>query len=161
MTARCVCRSSCLIEPNSIAPGERAPGRCGECPPIRGGRSADKRWCGTPHPVARLMAKPVPSAEGNSRPITRAGAPIGASPRRFPSSPGPPSGNGQGRPYGTPLIQRAFTRLHPLPPARCRTDPCSWAGRCLPRPPEVRLTRPNPQAPPPLRQQASPVDALC
>jgi len=39
--------------------------------------------------------------------------------------------------------------VHPLPPARCRTDPCSWAGRCLPRPPEARLTRPNPQAPRP------------
>ena len=79
----------------------------------------------------------------------------------FPQSPGPPSGNGQGRPYGTPLIPRAFTRVHPLPPARCRTDPCSWAGRCLPRPPEARLARPNPQAPSPLRQQAPPVDALC
>src|SRR5471032_1207678 len=51
--------------------------------------------------------------------------------------------------YGTPLILRAFTRVHPLPPARCRTDPCSWAGRCLPRPPEVRLARQNPQAPSP------------
>jgi len=61
----------------------------------------------------------------------------------------------------TPLIPRAFPRVHPLPPARCRTDPCSWAGRCLPRPPEVRLTRPNPQAPPLLRQQAPPVGALC
>ena len=46
-------------------------------------RSADRRWCGTPHPVARLAAKPVPSAEGNGLPITRTGAPIGASPRRF------------------------------------------------------------------------------
>ena len=53
------------------------------CPPSPRGRSADKRWCGTPHPVACLTAKPVPSAEGNSRPITRAGAPIGAPPRRF------------------------------------------------------------------------------
>src|SRR5437016_3863785 len=42
--------------------------------------------------------------------------------------------------------------FHPLssaPPARCRTDPRSWAGRCLPRPPEARLARPNPQAPSP------------
>jgi hypothetical protein len=67
----------------------------------------------------------------------------------FPSSSGPPSGNGQGRPYGTPLIPRAFTRVHPPPPARCRTDPHSWAGQCLPRPPEARLARPNPQAPRP------------
>ena len=29
------------------------------------------------------------------------------------------------------------------------TDPCSWAGQCLPRPPEARLARPNPQAPHP------------
>ena len=44
------------------------------------------------------------------------------------------------------------TGFHPLssaPPARCRTDPCSWAGRCLLGPPEARLARPNPQAPRP------------
>jgi hypothetical protein len=76
-------------------------------------------------------------------------SPRGAPLRRFPSTSRPPSGSGQGRPYGTPLIRRAFTRFHPLPPARCRTDPCSWAGRCLPRPPEARLARPNPQAPGP------------
>jgi hypothetical protein len=111
--------------------------------PIRGGRSADKRWCGTPHPVARLTAKPVPSAEGNGRPMTRTGAPIGAPPRRFPSSPGPPSGNGQGRPFTNALDSTGFPPLHPLPPARCRTDPHSWAGRCLPRPPEARLARPR------------------
>src|SRR5215212_4913740 len=63
--------------------GSVRPAAFGECPPAPRGRSADKRWCGTPHPVARLAAKPVPSAEGNGRPITRAGAPIGASPRRF------------------------------------------------------------------------------
>jgi hypothetical protein len=51
--------------------------------------------------------------------------------------------------YGKPLIPRAFTRVHPPPPARCRTDPRSWAGQCLPRPPEDRLTRPIPQAPSP------------
>jgi len=53
-------------------------------PPRPRGQSADKRWCGSPHPVACLTAKPVPSAEGNSRSITRTGAPIGASPRHFP-----------------------------------------------------------------------------
>src|SRR6185295_10762974 len=76
-------RSSAVTTPNSIVPGERAPGRLGGFAPIRGRRSADRRWCGSPHPVARLAAKPVPSAEGNGRPITRAGAPLGAPPRRF------------------------------------------------------------------------------
>jgi hypothetical protein len=41
--------------------------------------------------------------------------------------------------YGKPLIPRTFTRVHPPPPARCRTDPHSWAGQCLPRPPETSL----------------------
>jgi hypothetical protein len=74
---------SCFIPPRSIVPGEPAPGRCGGMPPDPRGRSADRRWCGTPHPVARLTAKPVPPTGGISRPITRTGAPIGASPRRF------------------------------------------------------------------------------
>jgi len=48
----------------------------------------------------------------------------------FPSSSRPPSGNGQGRPYGTPLIPQSFSPcVHPPPPARCRTDPRSWAGQ--------------------------------
>ena len=66
-----------------------------------------------------------------------------------------------GAPIRNALDSTGFPPLSSAPPARCRTDPCSWAGRCLPRPPEARLTRPNPQAPPLLRQQASPVDALC
>ena len=115
--------------------------------PKRGKRSAEIRGRGTPHPLADLTVAPVPPAGGNCRPITRTGAPRGAPLRRFPSTSRPPSGDGQGRPYGTPLIPRAFTRVHPLPPARYRTDPRSWAGRCLPRPPEARLARPNPQAP--------------
>ena len=138
-----------FIEPSSIVPGERAPGRLGGFAPSPRGRSADRRWCGTPHPVARLAVGPVPSAEGNGRPMTRTGAPIGASPRRFPSSSGPPSGNGQGRPFSNALDSTGFPPLSSAPPARCRTDPCSWAGRCLPRPPEARLARPNPQAPHP------------
>jgi hypothetical protein len=63
--------------------------------------------------------------------------------------------------HSNALDSTGFPPLSSAPPARCRTDPCSWAGRCLPRPPEARLTRPNPQAPPPLRQQAPPVGALC
>src|SRR5260221_10754483 len=58
------------------------------------GRNAD--------PLARLMIGPVPPAGGNCRPITRTGAPLGAPLRRFPSSSGPPSGNGQGRPFERP-----------------------------------------------------------
>src|SRR6266581_8678029 len=49
--------------------------------------------------------------------------------------------------HSNTLDSTGFPPLSYAPPARCRTDPCSWAGRCLPRPPEVRLTRPNPQAP--------------
>src|SRR5882724_3729840 len=63
--------------------------------------------------------------------------------------------------HSNALDSTGFPPLSSAPPARCRTDPCSWAGRCLPRPPEARLARPNPQAPPLLRQQAPPVDALC
>ena len=37
------------------------------------------------------------------------------------------------------LDSAGFPRVHPLPPARCRTDPRSWAGQCLPRPPEMSL----------------------
>jgi len=147
------------MKPCSIVPGERAPGRRWGMPPSEGAKRR-QALCGTPH-RGRLAVGPVPSAEGNGRPITRTGAPIGASPRRFPSSPGPPSGNGQGRPFTNALDSTGFPPLSSAPPARCRTDPCSWAGRCLPRPPEARLARPNPQAPPPLRQQAPPVDALC
>ena len=62
---------------SAIVPGERAPGRLGECAPHPRGQSADKRWCGTPHPVARLAAKPVPSAEGNNGPVVLAFAGVG------------------------------------------------------------------------------------
>ena len=140
--------------------GERAPGRRLGMSPNRGGRSADKRWCGTPHPVARLTAKPVPSAEGNSRPMTRAGAPIGASPRRFSFVLGTAFWKRTGAPIRNALDSTGFHPLSSAPPARCRTDPRSWAGRCLPRPPEARLTRPNPQAPHPPRSHASHENAL-
>jgi hypothetical protein len=115
------------IEPSSTVPGERAPGRFGGFAPNRGGRSADRRWCGSPHPLARLAAKPVPSAEGNGRPITRTGAPIGAPPRRFSFV---LETADRGPLYGKPLIPQSFSPcVHPPPPARCRTDPCSWAGQ--------------------------------
>jgi hypothetical protein len=53
-----------------------------------------------------------------------------------------------GAPIRYALDSAGFHPPSSAPPARCRTDPCSWAGRCLPRPPEARLARPNPQAPP-------------
>ena len=43
----------------------------------------------------------------------------------------------------TPLIPRDFTRVHPPPPVRCRTDPHNWAGQCLPRPPEMSVRDPS------------------
>ena len=58
------------------------------------------------------------------------------------------------------LDSAGFPPRSSAPPARCRTDPCSWAGRCLPRPPEARLARPNPQAPHPPRSHASHENAL-
>src|SRR5204862_867187 len=51
--------------------------------------------------------------------------------------------------HSNALDSTGFPPLSSAPPARCRTDPRSWAGRCLPRPPEARLARPNPQAPHP------------
>src|SRR5204863_2218008 len=51
--------------------------------------------------------------------------------------------------HSNALDSTGFPPLSSAPPARCRTDPCSWAGRCLPRPPEAWLARPNPQAPSP------------
>ena len=131
--------------------GSRCPAAFGECrPPNRGGKaptSADAerriRWLS-------LAAKPVPSAEGNSRSMTRTGAPIGASPRRFSLSPGTAFWKRTGAADRRNALDSAgFPRVHPFPPARCRTGPHSWARRCLPRPPEARLARPNPQAPHP------------
>ena len=70
-------------------------------------------------------------------------SPRGAPLRRFSFDPETPSEVGQGRSTDeTPLIPRAFTRVHPPPPARCRTDPRSWAGQCLPRPPGVSVRDP-------------------
>ena len=130
--------------------------------PNRGKRSAESRGRGTPHPLARLTIGPVPPAGGNCRSMTRTGAPLGAPLRRFSFDLETAFWKRTGAAIRNALDPAGFSPcVHPLPPARCRTDPCSWAGRCLPRPPEARLARPNPQAPPPLRQQAPPVGALC
>ena len=113
--------------------------------PKRGKRSAEIRGRGTPHPLADLTVAPVPPAGGNCLSLDletafwkRTGAPI-----------------------RNALDPAGFSPcVHPPPPARCRTDPRSWAGQCLPRPPEVRLRRPNPQAPHPPRSHASHENAL-
>ena len=65
-------------------------------------------------PGGRLAVGPVPSAEGNGRSITRTGAPIGASPRRFSLDLGTAFWKRTGAPIRTPLIPRGFPRFHPL-----------------------------------------------
>ena len=128
--------------------GSVRPAALGDVPPSEGAkrRLALVRIAA---PVGRLAVGPVPSAEGNGRPrdagrhaFRRLTAAFFLRPRDrlLETDRGASS---------APLIPRGFPRVHPLPPARCRTDPCSWAGRCLPRPPEARLARPNPQAPGP------------
>ena len=93
--------------------------------------------CGETHPVSGR----------DCRSITRTGAPLGAPLRLFL------------KPRDR-LLKRTVTTSghnHPAGISPCvhplhqpfRTDPRSWAGRCLSRPPEVRLRRPNPQAPHP------------
>src|SRR5204863_5186489 len=100
-------------EPNSIVPGERAPGRRWGRSPRTEGAKRRQALCGTPH-RGRLAVGPVPSAEGNGRPITRTGAPIGASPRRFSFVLGTAFWKRTGAPIRTPLIPRGFPRFHPL-----------------------------------------------
>ena len=154
-------RLQVVIETNSIVPGERAPGRClGICPhPMgakppnnRGGAKRRQALVRNAAPGGRLAAKPVPSAEGNGRPITRAGAPIGASPRRFSFVLGTAFWKRTGAPIRMPLIPRGFPRFHPLhQPVAGRTHVVGPGGvsRGPRRPPEARLARPNPQAPHP------------
>ena len=78
----------------------RSGGACARPPlwiSLRGGRSADKRWCGTPHPVARPYDRAGPSS-GRELPAHDAGR---RAFRRFTTaislSPEPPSGNGRSR----------------------------------------------------------------
>ena len=125
-------------------------------------RSAERRWCGTPHPVARPYDRAGPSS-GRELPVRDADRRASRrSTAAFSFSLETAFWKRTGAAIRNALDPAGFSPcVHPLPLARCRTDPRSWAGRCLPRPPEIRLRRPNPQAPPLLRQQASPVDALC
>ena len=52
-------------------------------PRVEGRQSADRRWCGTPHPVTRLAVRADPWSARDHRPMTPAGAPLGAPPRHF------------------------------------------------------------------------------
>ena len=80
---------SCIAEPSSIVPGEGAPGRFGECPPSP--RGAKRRQAlvrnAAPGGLA-LRQSPSLQRKGTAGHMTRAGAPIGASPRRFSFVPG-------------------------------------------------------------------------
>jgi hypothetical protein len=102
-------------------------------------------------------AAPVGSPCGRTHPVCETGLPAHNACRRasrrptaaFSLDPGIAFWKRTGAPFTTALDSTGFPPLSSAPPARCRTDPCSWAGRCLPRPPEAWLTRPNPQAPHP------------
>src|SRR6478609_1286604 len=65
-TMRPVGRSSYFTTPNSIVPGERAPGRRWGNVPRTEGAKRRPALCGSPH-RGRLAVGPVPSAEGNGR----------------------------------------------------------------------------------------------
>ncbi len=150
-----------FIKPSSIAPGERAPGRLWGCPPIRGGEAptgagAERRtrWppCGWACPFSG-RERPVHDADRlafrrftaavSLDPETAFWKRTGAADRR------------------NALDSAGFPPRSSTPTSRVApTDPRSWAGQCLPRPPEVRLRRPNPQAPHPPRSHASHENAL-
>ncbi len=72
-----------FMKPCAIVPGERAPGRRLGLFPQSEGAKRRQALVRNAAPGGRLTAKPVPSAEGNSRSMTRTGTPFGASPRRF------------------------------------------------------------------------------
>jgi hypothetical protein len=97
--------------------GSVRPAALWEMPPIEGGEAPTSAGAERRTRWLALRQSPSLQRKGNSQPMTRAGAPIGASPRRFPQASRPPSLSGQGRPYGTPLIPRDFPRVHPPPPA--------------------------------------------
>src|SRR5258708_23443808 len=92
--------------------GARPP--LGNVPPSEGGEAPTSAGAERRTRWLSLTAKPVPSAEGNGRPITRTGAPIGASPRRFSFVLGTAFWKRTGAPIRTPLIPRGFPRFHPL-----------------------------------------------
>src|SRR5207248_6128011 len=94
--------------------GRVRPAALGDLPPIRGGEAPTGAGAERRTRWPDLAIGPVPSAAGNGRPITRTGAPIGASPRRFSSVLGTAFWKRTGAPIRTPLIPRGFPRFHPL-----------------------------------------------
>ena len=149
--------SPCIVESCVIIAARRIPAGCRaklsvSNPSQSQVREAERRnsRARIAAPIGRLAAKPVPPAGGNCRSITRTGAPLGAPLRRFSLD----LGTAFWRRTGAADRRNALDSAGFHPPSsasttRCRTDPCSWAGQCLPRPPEAWLTRPNPQAPHP------------
>ena len=55
----------------------------------RGEQSADRRWCGAPHPMTRLAIRPISGSLGDHRPNDADRAPFGALLRRSHSGVGP------------------------------------------------------------------------
>ena len=154
----------CFMKPCAIASGERAPGRLwGMSTPVRGVAKRRSALVRIPAPGGRLAVGPVPSAEGNRRPHDAGRHAF----RRFTAAFSLDLRTAFWKRTGAAdrrnaLDSAGFLPRSSAPTSRVApTDPCSWAGRCLPRPPEILLARPNPQAPPLLRQQAPPVGALC
>src|SRR5881227_2690204 len=63
--------------PPPVLAGLRVPPCPFPLPKKRGEQSADRRWCGTPHPVARLAVEPIsgsPEITGGIRPPARLSA---------------------------------------------------------------------------------------
>ncbi len=123
--------SSFFMKPSSIVPGERAPGRLGDL--IRGGEAPTSAGAERRTRWPDLTIGPVPPAGGNGQPMTRAGAPFGASPRRF-SFPRDASGNGRSRSLGLLDPAGLSPCVHPL--HQPVTDGPTKLGRAVtPRPP--------------------------
>ena len=123
----------------------------GSPPPVRGVAKRRSALVRIPAPGGRLAVGPVPSAEGNRRPhdagrhaFRRLTAAISLDPE---TAFWEQTGAADRR---NALDSAGFLPRSSAPTSRVApTDPCSWAGQCLPRPPEARLARPNPQAPHP------------
>jgi len=129
--AKMLSAASELSMTNSIVPGERAPGRrLGICPQPRGAkrRQALVRIAA---PGGSPCGKACPFS-GRERPAHNAGR---RAYRRFTAAfflrpRDRLLETDRGPLYGKPLIPQSFSPcVHPPPPARCRTDPCSWAGQ--------------------------------
>ena len=116
--------------------------------PRREGAERRKALVRNAAPRGPSCDRAVPPAGGNRRPITRTGAPRGAPLRRFSFVLGTAFWKRTGAAIRNALDSTGFPPLSSAPPARCRTD--HVVGRAVsPRPPEIRLRRPDPQAPHP------------